>query len=673
MLEPRSRGAALHDVHIPVRICKVDKERRLVTGIATAEVIDKSGEVMLYEDAKKAFQAWPGNIREMHDATKAVGKAVDMQFDDELKEIIVTSKISKGAEDTWQKVLDGTLGYYSVGGKGTRAIQKFGNQTATLVKMAMLNELSLVDNGCNPVSKINVVKMAGTVLEAEPTLDALTDDDLRWLDVEKRDVSQAERDSMSESDFAGKGSSFPIHKPADVAAAAASMGRAGDSNYDTDTIKANIIRIAYRKGDAFVAKLPESWKKDVSKCEPAQESDMRKSMDTETKPVVAEPVADAPVATEVLSIRKQMETYDVQQALQVLLGLQQLIASEYTEAMMGEAGDDAHVAVLRSAANLLISFIQSEFEEQFTEEGTTKVAKRVLLPVDAARLTALGDVIDKGMPILWARLDTKGEVTFAKGLIEKKGARHSKSDNEMIQKMHDHSVALGAACKEAGDVSKLLETAVVDEIRKMADGGQTVNAPGQGGPAGTPAGTTMPTSIDTNGGGGAAGGGVTETVTIPASAPAPGEAIVKAVDASAPAAGSTEDITKAVTESITKIVTDAIGSVTTSLGEIKTTTAAQAETIVKLQGEIEDIKKIAVPGGPSRVPLTPVEKTIGGPTPAATDMPSEAEVRLAISVLENIAKSSSATDIVKELAAAEVLKIQQRTGYGAGTISFNRP
>lgn len=71
----------------------------------------------------------------------------------------------------------------------------------------------------------------------------------RWaLGLFERFVSKDERDKASSSDFAGKGKSFPILKPADVMAAVRSIGRAGSGNYSSDVIHSNIKKIAKRKG-----------------------------------------------------------------------------------------------------------------------------------------------------------------------------------------------------------------------------------------------------------------------------------------------------------------------------------------------------------------------------------------------------------------------------------------
>jgi len=85
-----------------------------------------------------------------------------------------------------------------------------------------------------------------------------------------------DRSKIPDEDFAGKNRSFPIVTPGDVSDAASSIGRAGPGNYDSATLKANIIRIAKRKGAAFVAQLPKAWQEaEVSEfigdCIPLQE------------------------------------------------------------------------------------------------------------------------------------------------------------------------------------------------------------------------------------------------------------------------------------------------------------------------------------------------------------------------------------------------------------------
>ena len=107
-------------ITIPFAITKVDEDERRVWGVATSEDLDSQGDVLDYEASKKAVTDWMkiGNIREMHDGKKAVGKAFDVQFDDVNKSITVGSYISKSpdGEGTWQKVKEGILTGYSVGG-----------------------------------------------------------------------------------------------------------------------------------------------------------------------------------------------------------------------------------------------------------------------------------------------------------------------------------------------------------------------------------------------------------------------------------------------------------------------------------------------------------------------------------------------------------------------------
>ena len=88
-------------------------------------------------------------------------------------------------------------------------------------------------------------------------------DEVEEAQTQERKISSEEREKAKASDFAGKNRSFPILRPADVTAAASSLGRAGADNYSTEQIKKNIIKICKRKGAAFMAKLPKKWREDM--------------------------------------------------------------------------------------------------------------------------------------------------------------------------------------------------------------------------------------------------------------------------------------------------------------------------------------------------------------------------------------------------------------------------
>ena len=71
--------------------------------------------------------------------------------------------ISKGAEDTWQKVLDGTLRSFSIGGKviekSESADKMFRGKPVNIIKKYVLGELSLVDNPANALAIIDIIKV----------------------------------------------------------------------------------------------------------------------------------------------------------------------------------------------------------------------------------------------------------------------------------------------------------------------------------------------------------------------------------------------------------------------------------------------------------------------------------------------------------------------------------
>lgn len=151
-------------LHISVPFAKVDKENRTVSGFASMDNIDRHGDIVTAEASRKAFDRFRGNLREMHQPV-AVGKVMSFKqedfFDKEsgktYKGVFVTTYISKGAQDTWEKVLDGTLTGFSIGGNIIDATDEFSKESDKKVRKINdyeLFELSLVDNPANPLANI---------------------------------------------------------------------------------------------------------------------------------------------------------------------------------------------------------------------------------------------------------------------------------------------------------------------------------------------------------------------------------------------------------------------------------------------------------------------------------------------------------------------------------------
>jgi hypothetical protein len=160
------------NVRLSMPFNKVDKERRIVSGFATLDNVDRQNDIVTPEASMKAFQKFRGNIREMHQPV-AVGKMVsfkeDKYFDPETKKmysgIYVSTYISKGAQDTWEKVLDGTLSGFSIGGKMNKYDTAYNEEVSKKVRIIKdydLMELSLVDTPANQFASIlSVEKVDG--------------------------------------------------------------------------------------------------------------------------------------------------------------------------------------------------------------------------------------------------------------------------------------------------------------------------------------------------------------------------------------------------------------------------------------------------------------------------------------------------------------------------------
>ena len=172
------------NVRLSMPFSKVDKERRVVSGFASLDNLDRQMDIVTTEASMKAFENFRGNIREMHQPL-AVGKMVsfkqDKYFDSESKKfyngVFVSAYVSKGAQSTWEKVLDGTLTGFSIGGRMNKWDDAFDEKLDSQIRIIKdydLVELSLVDSPANEfanimsvekVDGVSVIKGDNTTLE----------------------------------------------------------------------------------------------------------------------------------------------------------------------------------------------------------------------------------------------------------------------------------------------------------------------------------------------------------------------------------------------------------------------------------------------------------------------------------------------------------------------------
>jgi hypothetical protein len=183
-------------------INKIDEATRTVSGYATLDNVDREGDVIRADASIRAFERFRGNVREMHQPN-AVGKVVKFyndQFYDQATDkfyngMAVSVYVSKGAEDTWQKVLDGTLSGFSVRGDVKDSESLYvdnvgGGQVVNFINDYDLVELSLVDSPSNQLANVFAIQKSDT---GEMTMTGLA------TDVELKEVFWCGEDEVAKT------------------------------------------------------------------------------------------------------------------------------------------------------------------------------------------------------------------------------------------------------------------------------------------------------------------------------------------------------------------------------------------------------------------------------------------------------------------------------------------
>lgn len=162
--------ATIEKLNIFIPLTKVDEVKREVSGVLSAEVADKSGEIMDYATGKAEFEKWSkdahkrsdgkslGNIREMHD-NKACGKLTQLFCDDSTKTINGTAKIVDDA--AWEKVVEGVYTGFSIGGEYVKK-WKDEEKPELLRFTPSIAEVSIVDNPCVAEAVFELIRADGS-------------------------------------------------------------------------------------------------------------------------------------------------------------------------------------------------------------------------------------------------------------------------------------------------------------------------------------------------------------------------------------------------------------------------------------------------------------------------------------------------------------------------------
>lgn len=120
-----------HELFVKFEKAHITGGRRRIFGYATMEKPDRVGETLDWARSKPLIQAWSneiekatggrskGNVRVMHPRAgnkDAVGRLVDLQFDDAQKRLLVRAEIDD--DWVWEKIERGTYAGFSFGGDG---------------------------------------------------------------------------------------------------------------------------------------------------------------------------------------------------------------------------------------------------------------------------------------------------------------------------------------------------------------------------------------------------------------------------------------------------------------------------------------------------------------------------------------------------------------------------
>lgn len=369
-----------------------------------------------FVNGKLAVEAWadPARLIELgHDAMLAdmrAGKPIEVSVGAHVLTRDVLNGEHKGKKYAaeWMKIAPDHLAFLP-GGRGACSLAMGCGSSRAAMRMLEDRMVDVVDSIIDP-----------------KTLKCL------------RDIPKSERDKLDTSDFAGPHESFPILTQADVDAAKHLVGQAADPA----AVKAKIIAIAKRKG----LTVPKGWTTKAAEA---------RSLRERLSALVTAFRAQQPYDTPSEAASEEAAELIAYQTIRSLLdqcgkgwdeasGLcDDLIADETENPTETAADEDAEEEVeaarleaisalcmsMYSAINGVMDVVRAQLAEDINPP-------RYMSQHDCTACNGSGKIADVDCAVC----DGLGQMKTAAG------ARNSASDMNIIQKVHDNTVSLGAAC-----------------------------------------------------------------------------------------------------------------------------------------------------------------------------------------------------------------------------------
>ena len=380
---------------------------------AVCEPPDKVRDILDWDNVKDLFTGWIGNIREQHDPLKAVGHAIDYQFDDASKSVGLDFFISAGSQDTQLKVLDGTLGGLSLhGAPYTRTPVMWESPDGkkipcNLLKMDHMVEVAVVDSSMQPGCNGLTIWKADGEFEDDVPLSDLGADGLP-VDAEKADKGDSAK-PYGDVEYADPGyqedgkKRYPIDTEAHIQSAWSYIGQAKNAaKYTAEELK------------KIKAKVVSAWKKKIDPKGPPSAAEKGYVMEMQTDEAAA-------------GVKKWdgCEICDVQSAQNAIddltLGIQQVRGLINVESNEDQAEPPEQLVALRAALDSMTTAVSAL--------GTFISSEILEVDTDEADESADGAKADK-----------------AKKKGKKVAAFFQSGDPKSAQKVHNLSVKHGAKC-----------------------------------------------------------------------------------------------------------------------------------------------------------------------------------------------------------------------------------